>query len=111
MRFSIALIAAVAPYLASALPFKRAAAGDLTVLSEYHMTYIIYNVFMLLTSTEFADALEQLESNFYSQALKKFTMSDFQSAGFSAPASAIQQLTAIGGDEATHSSVLQVCPI
>lgn len=34
MRFSIALIALAAPYLVSAAPFKRAEAGDLTVLSE-----------------------------------------------------------------------------
>ena len=108
MRFSIALVAAVAPYLVSALPFKRAAAGDLTVLSENHFTNSIYNIF---TIAEFADALEQLESKFYSQALKRFTASDFQSAGFSSPASVIQQLTAIGGDEAIHSSALQVCII
>ena len=45
MRFSIALITTVAPYLASALPFKRAAAGDLTVLSEQTLSlYIMYSI-------------------------------------------------------------------
>jgi hypothetical protein len=60
-------------------------------------------------SIEFADVLEQLESTFYAQALQKFKESDFQAAGFSSAQIPIQQFTQIGGDEATHSTVLQVC--
>jgi hypothetical protein len=56
----------------------------------------------------FADVLEQLEAEFYTQALAKFQDSDFTSAGFSSSQLAIQQLTAIGADESTHSTVLQV---
>jgi len=56
---------------------------------------------------QFADVLEQLESAFYSQALSQFQASDFTSAGFSSGQLAIEQLTVIQADEATHSSVLQ----
>lgn len=87
MLFSIAFIALAAP-LVSAAPVKRAAAGDLAVL-------------------QFADVLEQLETNFYAQALQKFQDSDFLAAGFTSPQIPIQQFTQIGGDEATHSTALQ----
>ncbi|KAF8164868.1 ferritin-like domain-containing protein [Crassisporium funariophilum] len=56
---------------------------------------------------KFADVLEQLESEFYQQALAKFQDSDFVSAGFSSSQVAIEQFTAIQSDEATHSTVLQ----
>jgi len=88
MRFSITLIALAAPLLVSAAPVKRIAAQDLAVL-------------------QFADVLEQLESNFYSQALKKFQASDFTAAGFTSAQVPIQQFTQIGNDEATHSTALQ----
>lgn len=60
-------------------------------------------------STEFADVLEQLESEFYKQALAKFKDSDFATAGFSSSQVAIEQFTVIQEDESTHSTVLQVC--
>jgi hypothetical protein len=88
MRFSTALIALAAPFLVSAAPVKRIAAGDLAVL-------------------QFADVLEQLESTFYSQALQKFKDSDFLAAGFTSAQIPIQQFTLIGSDEATHSTALQ----
>lgn len=59
--------------------------------------------------TEFADVLEQLESEFYKQALAKFKDSDFATAGFSSSQVAIEQFTVIQEDESTHSTVLQVC--
>jgi len=59
--------------------------------------------------TEFADVLEQLESEFYKQALAKFKESDFITAGFSSSQVAIEQFTTIQEDESTHSIVLQVC--
>jgi hypothetical protein len=88
MLFSTAFIALAAPLLVSAAPIKRAAAGDLAVL-------------------QFADVLEPLESTFYAQALQKFKEPDFLAAGFSSAQIPIQQFTQIGGDEATHSTVLQ----
>jgi DnaJ-domain-containing protein 1 len=58
---------------------------------------------------EFADVLEQLESEFYKQALAKFKDNDFTAAGFSSSQVAVEQFTTIQCDEATHSTVLQVC--
>lgn len=58
---------------------------------------------------EFAGVLEDLETQFYSQALSKFQASDFTAAGFSDPNLPIQQFTAIGGDESTHLTTIQVC--
>ncbi|KAI0035640.1 ferritin-like domain-containing protein, partial [Vararia minispora EC-137] len=56
---------------------------------------------------EFANVLEQLETTFYSQALSKFQPSDFTTAGFSSAQVVIQQITAIGIDEATHTTIIQ----
>ncbi|KZP21753.1 hypothetical protein FIBSPDRAFT_740051 [Athelia psychrophila] len=90
MRFSTCLIALAAPYLVSALPFKakRAAAADILVL-------------------QFADVLEQLESQFYSEALSTFQIADFVTAGFSDAQIPIQLFTNIQVDESTHSTILQ----
>ncbi|THG99559.1 hypothetical protein EW026_g2809 [Hermanssonia centrifuga] len=89
MRFSATFIALAAPFLCSALPVKRAAnPTDLLVL-------------------KFADVLEQLETQFYTQALAKFQASDFTAAGFSDVQVPIQQFQAIQSDEATHDSILQ----
>lgn len=60
---------------------------------------------------EFAGVLEQLETEFYSQALAKFQASDFTAAGFSDVEVPIQQFEAIGSDEATHLSIINVCNI
>jgi len=94
MHFTSSLVAlvAAAPFLVSAAPTrfgKRAvAASDILVF-------------------QFADVLEQLETQFYSQALAKFQDSDFTSAGFSSSQLAIQQISSIQVDESTHSTVLQ----
>ncbi|KAF8811855.1 hypothetical protein BYT27DRAFT_7252377 [Phlegmacium glaucopus] len=80
--FATALLASAAPHR------KRAAATDILVY-------------------QFADVLEQFESAFYAQALSQFQASDFTSAGFSSSELAIEQLTVIQTDEATHSTVLQ----
>jgi len=56
---------------------------------------------------QFAHVLEQLETEFYAQALKKFQPSDFTSAGFNDPQLVVDQLTVIAGDEATHTTVLE----
>jgi hypothetical protein len=95
MLFSSSLIALVSafPALVCAAPAssfysKRAAAADVLVF-------------------KFADVLEQLESEFYKQALAKFKDNDFVAAGFSSSQVAIEQFSVIQCDEATHSKVLQ----
>ena len=60
-------------------------------------------------SAEFADVLEQFESQFYQQALQKFQSSDFTAAGFVDAQVPIQQFTAIQSDEASHQTALEVC--
>jgi hypothetical protein len=56
---------------------------------------------------QFADVLEQLETQFYAAALKKFSADDVKSAGFADPNLVVEQLKQIQGDEATHASVLE----
>ncbi|KIM42880.1 hypothetical protein M413DRAFT_10301 [Hebeloma cylindrosporum] len=93
MLFSSSLIALVAafPALVSAAParfFGKRAAADVLVF-------------------KFADVLEQLESEFYKQALGKFKDNDFTTAGFSSSQVPIEQFLTIQEDESTHSTVLQ----
>jgi len=92
MRFftpSSAIAIALAPLIASAAPVRRQADS--------------VNLLVL----QFANVLEQLESQFYSQALQKFQASDFTSAGFSSAQIPMEQFTSIFSDESTHSTVLQ----
>ena len=63
---------------------------------------------ILTPSVEFADVLEQFESQFYAQALQKFQTSDFTAAGFSDVQVPIQQFQAIMSDEQAHDTILQV---
>lgn len=89
MRFVTSIIALAAPIFVAAAPFaKRDAATNLLVL-------------------QFADVLEQLETQFYSEALSKFKESDFTSAGFPNAQLAIEQFTSIRDDEVIHSDALQ----
>lgn len=89
MRFITSIIALASPLLVAAAPFaKRDAATNLLVL-------------------QFADVLEQLETQFYSEALSKFKESDFTSAGFPNAQLAIEQFLSIRDDEAIHSDALQ----
>ncbi|KAJ3483007.1 hypothetical protein NLJ89_g12100 [Agrocybe chaxingu] len=95
MRFSSSLVALVSavPLLVSGAParfYGKRAASDILVF-------------------KFADVLEQLESEFYRQALAKFQDSDFVAAGFPSSQVPIEQFKVIQSDEATHSTVLQVC--
>jgi len=92
MRFftsSPTIAIALASSIASAAPVRRAV--DPTTLLVF----------------QFADVLEQLESQFYSQALQKFQAADFTTAGFSSAQIPIEQFTSIASDESTHSTVLQ----
>jgi hypothetical protein len=91
MFFSASFIALALPFLAlgAPVPSKRVAtASDMLVFT-------------------FADVLEQLETQFYTQALAKFTDSDFTAAGFSSSQIPLQQFQRIMSDEQTHSSILQ----
>lgn len=96
MHFSTSLIALVSafPFLVSAAPASRAYGKRAASASDI----LVYT---------FADVLEQLESNFYSQGLSKFQSQDFLDAGFTSSTVAIQQLQSIQSDESTHSTVLQ----
>jgi hypothetical protein len=91
MRFATSILALVAPLCVAAAPWRRASQNltqDILVL-------------------QFADVLEQLETNFYSEALAKFQESDFTAAGFPSAQLAIQQFMSIQSDEATHSRLLE----
>ena len=109
MRFSAAFVALVAPLLTSAAPLKRAAnPTDLLVLSELPSECPGKRCLTICPFAEFAHVLEQLETQFYTQALAKFQETDFTAAGFTSAQIPIQQFTAIQLDESTHTSILNV---
>lgn len=56
---------------------------------------------------QFANVLEQLETSFYTAAIKKFQVQDFLNAGYTSAEVAVEQLTNIVSDESTHTSLLQ----
>jgi len=91
MRYSKSLLASLAaPLLVSARPIRSRAASQADAL--------VFN---------FANVLEQLETEFYSQGIAKFSDSDFTNAGFSSSLIASQALSAIQSDESTHTTVIQ----
>ncbi|CUA69560.1 hypothetical protein RSOLAG22IIIB_08567 [Rhizoctonia solani] len=90
MRYSTIFASLSSPLLALAAPMKyprAASANDITVL-------------------KFANVLEQLETEFYKQALAKFKESDFTAAGFISASVPVEQFNSIATDEATHTSTL-----
>lgn len=90
MHYSTLFASVSFPLLALAAPMKyprAASANDITVL-------------------KFANVLEQLETEFYKQALAKFKESDFTAAGFVSASVPVEQFTSIATDEATHTSTL-----
>jgi hypothetical protein len=93
MRFSQSFIALALPFLVAAAPARfygkrQASSNDILVM-------------------QFADVLEQLESQFYEEALAKFKENDFTGAGFPSVDVPLQQFLNIQNDEKTHSAVLQ----
>jgi hypothetical protein len=91
MRFSTAFIALSAPFLVSGAParfYGKRSEADVLVF-------------------KFADVLEQLETQFYQQAIAKFQDQDFIDAGFGDVQIPVQQFVQILDDESTHSVVLQ----
>ncbi|KAF8583947.1 hypothetical protein K439DRAFT_1617042 [Ramaria rubella] len=90
MRAVPSIILAAAPLLSMAVPLRQtraAAAGDIVVMN-------------------FASVLENLETQFYTQALAKFQDSDFEAAGYSSSLLPSQQFQNIMGDEASHLKTL-----
>lgn len=92
MRYSyISFLALAAPLVAHAAPTRfigKRSANDVLVL-------------------QFANLLEQFESQFYQAGIAKFQDADFSAAGFTSPTLVSQQLTTIQSDESTHASVLE----
>ncbi|KAH7343602.1 ferritin-like domain-containing protein [Rhizoctonia solani] len=90
MRYSTLFAPLSCSLLALAAPMKyprAASANDITVL-------------------KFANVLEQLETEFYKQALAKFKESDFTAAGFVSASVPVEQFNSIASNEATHTSTL-----
>lgn len=90
MRFSAPLIAVAAALMANAAPVKVTRAVSNTTIAVL----------------KFAELLEQLESQFYKQALNKFQPADFTAAGISVPDVAIQNFQSILVHESAHVAVL-----
>jgi len=91
MRFTSLLPIALAalPFAVQGAPLKRRQLADTDALV-----------------LKFAQVLEQLETEFYKQALAKFTEADFTAAGFAVPAVPIQLFTSILEHEDAHTSFL-----
>lgn len=90
MRFIATLAALAAPLLVDAAPIlatRTTTAATVAVL-------------------KFAEVLEQLETQFYTQALQKFVSQDFINAGITVPDVAIQTFQDIMSHEASHVQVL-----
>lgn len=85
---------------------RAASANDITVLSACRFIVRKKTIAHPLSLAEFANVLEQLETEFYKQALAKFQESDFTSAGFVSASIPVQQFNSIAVDEATHTTVL-----
>jgi len=89
MLFILYIVALAATSLVSAAPFKREKAlEDVDIL-------------------KFADVLEQLENQFYTEGLKKFDANAFASAGFVSGELVTKVLEGIKNDEKTHSTALR----
>lgn len=108
----VAFVAGLCTIFVSAAPSRfvrrAAAASDILVLSELLSCHLNDGVKIDKSNpSEFADVLEQLESQFYKTALAKFQDADFVAAGFPSSQVPIEQLQVIQGDEATHATVLE----
>jgi len=90
MRFSAPLIALAASLMANASPIKVTRAVSNTTIAVL----------------KFAELLEQLESQFYKQALNKFQPADFTAAGITVPDVAIQNFQDILAHETAHVAIL-----
>jgi hypothetical protein len=90
MQLRAAFFALLCPLLVASAPahVRRASAADTLVF-------------------QFADVLNQLEMTFYQEAMKKFTASDLQAAGFASGQAVTEQMNQILSDEQEHIKTLQ----
>jgi hypothetical protein len=104
------LAALVAPAFINAYPLgRRDATSDAVLVFRASAGRTASRRASLIPDrAEFADVLEQLETQFYAGALKKFQASDITGAGFMNAQLVVEQLTAIQSDEATHATGLEV---
>jgi hypothetical protein len=94
MRFATILGLASVTLLAQGRPIKRASADTILVLSEQSWVFTqLEHLLTPLLIIEFAQVLEQLETQFYQTALSKFQAKDFIDAGFVSAAVAVDQIT------------------
>lgn len=115
MRFSALFVAAAAPFLTLAAPVKWTRSQS-QALSQGNPNIAVIREYLHVIRTfvtppsnfypEFAEVLEQLETEFYTQALSKFVANDFTVAGISLPDIAIQNFQGIQSHEAAHVQVL-----
>lgn len=107
MFFAAILPAFLLTSVVSGAPIRRQAASDTDILvfSEYAIPPL-GNQDSNGALSEFADVLEQLETDFYKQALTKFQDSDFTAAGFGNTAIPKELFSTIQGDEAAHTSII-----
>ena len=108
MHTLASLLLVTAPLLVRGAPLKRQAnPTDVLVLSELFVLRL-KKPLPKLSLIDFANVLEQLETQFYTQALNTFSDSDFIAAGYVDSQLPSQQFQVMQGDESTHASVLQV---
>jgi len=95
MRFAVLLGLTATPLLTLAGPIKYT--RDDSAPSSSSPDLLVF---------QFANVLEDLETQFYSQALSTFTDADFTDAGFSSAQLTTQLITTIQSDEQTHFQTL-----
>ncbi|KDQ20634.1 hypothetical protein BOTBODRAFT_26641 [Botryobasidium botryosum FD-172 SS1] len=104
MFFSTSTIAALcAPFFVAsvtAAPVSRDANHNQPAASGSSSNSVTMQVL------QFANVLEQLETQFYTQGIAKFQTADFTNAGFTNAQVPIEQLTVIVGDEQAHATAL-----
>lgn len=91
-----------------AYPSQRSATADIHVFGKLWLMFAKQIADHLITLA-FADVLEQLESAFYTQALKQFNASSFEMAGFASSQTPIQQIETTANEENAHVIAIQVC--
>lgn len=90
MRAVSSLFYAAVPLLVLAAPLRRTASGgDALIASAYNS--FLCSQRLLSIVPDFAITLENLETDFYMQAIAKFTESDIQAAGYTSAQVPLEQ--------------------
>ncbi len=109
MRFITATVALLTSTLVSAAPTlytRQQSKANLAVLRNIlHIFKPWNNLSHIYPLLEFAELLEELETNFYTQALQKLRAQDFVDAGFSVAQIALDNVNGIMGNEAAHAQL------